>query len=65
MGMLVPVLAAWLPLQLSANVCGKAAQDGPAIWAPATHVGDPHGVLGSWLQTCPAAAIVGIWGVNG
>lgn len=34
------------------------------IRVPATHLGDLHCSLGSWLQPSPAMAIVGIWGMN-
>lgn len=33
----------------SAHAPGKAAENGPSAWAPATHAGDPDGVLGSCL----------------
>lgn len=37
---LVQVLAAPFPVQLSAHGLGKIADDGPADWGPATHVQD-------------------------
>lgn len=43
---------------------GKKVEVGPKTWAPATHVGDLDGVLGSLLQPDPVLAVVGIRGVN-
>lgn len=51
---LVPLLL----VQFSANVPGKAADDGPSSSVPTTHVGDPNGVLGSWLLSGPALAVL-------
>lgn len=56
----VPV--APIPIQLP-NACGTA-EDGTSIWAPVTHVGDPGGAPGCWLQPGLALAIVAIWGLN-
>lgn len=42
-------LAALLATQLPANVPGKAAEDDPSIWVPATFVGKLDGAPGSWL----------------
>lgn len=53
----VQVLAATLPIQLPIYTPGKAVGNGSYTWAPATHVGDPYGVLGSWLQPNPALAV--------
>lgn len=33
-----------------ANVPGMAAGSGLSVWAPTTHIGDPDGVHGCWLQ---------------
>lgn len=38
-GVLVGVLAALHPIQLPAEVSGKAAEDGLSAWVPALHVG--------------------------
>lgn len=51
-------------VQLSANVCGKAAADEPSAWIVATHVGVPDGVPCFWLQPGLALAIVATWGGN-
>lgn len=51
------LLAAPLPVQLAANMPGESKGDGPSTWAPATHVGDQNGFLGSWLQPGVALAI--------
>lgn len=42
------------------NAPGKAATNKPRAWATASHVGDPDGVPGSWLQpgAAPAAAVL-------
>lgn len=40
-----------------ANAPGKSVEDGPSMWAPATHVGDSDGVPGSWLWTDPACPL--------
>lgn len=47
-------------IQLSANVPGRAAEHGPSSWGPSSHMGDPDGLLGSWLQSDPAPAIAAI-----
>lgn len=44
---LVHVLPALLLTQLLADSLGKGLEDGPNVWAPATHEGDPDEVLGS------------------
>lgn len=48
------------PIQLPANMPGKAAEDGPSSWTPATHVGDSDGGPGSWLQAGPDLAIAAV-----
>lgn len=35
------------------NVPGKAEEEGPSTWAPATHPGNPAGISGSWLWPGP------------
>lgn len=49
----VQILAALLPVQLYATVHGKAMDDCPNSWAPATHVKDENTIPGSWLPTGP------------
>lgn len=44
-----------LPVQF-----GRAADDGPRTWAPATHIGGPDEVPSSWLQIGLALAVFGI-----
>lgn len=46
----------------SFSTCNPAKQDDSAAWAVATHVGDPNGVPGAWLQHDPALAVVALWG---
>lgn len=55
-----------LLIQFSTNVAGKAAEDGPRSWVPATHIGQLDGIPGSWLLPgpAPAPAVVGIYGMN-
>lgn len=53
-----------LPVQHPAYGPGKGADDGPDIWAIASHMGDSDGVLGSWLQHIPALAVAAICGMN-
>lgn len=45
----VQVPAAPFPIHLRANVPGKALDEGPSVWAPATHMGNYNSVPGSWL----------------
>lgn len=40
---------ALLPIQLFANVSGKASRDGLSTWVPATCVGDLDVLVGVWL----------------
>lgn len=37
----------------------EAGADGSGAWVPATHMGDPDGVLGSWILPDVALATVG------
>lgn len=39
-------------------------KDGLSAWAPATHVGNSDGVLGSWFWPGPALAIATICAMN-
>lgn len=39
-----------LPIQLPGDSSGKAAEDGPHVWDPATQAGGREDTLGSWLQ---------------
>lgn len=59
----VAALAALSPTQLP-NAPGKAAHDGPSVWAPVTHVGGPDGAPGSWLQPGSYLAFEASWGVK-
>lgn len=43
---------------------GKAVDDGPSTYAPASHVKDPERELGSWLLSGLAPATTAIWEVN-
>lgn len=53
------------PLQLPAHAHpGRQWVIAPGTWAPAIHVGDLDGVLGSYLSPSPAPAVAGIRGVN-
>lgn len=54
---LLRVPAVLLLIQLHENAPGKAEDASKSTWAPATHVGDLHGVLGSWLQSGPALVV--------
>lgn len=44
-----------LPIQIPANVSGKATKDDPNIQIPATHLENPNVVSGSWIQSGPAS----------
>lgn len=55
----VQVPASLLLIQIPACAPGKAAEDGPRIRGPTTHVGEPDGILGSWLEPGPVLAV---WG---
>lgn len=46
---LAGVLALLLPTELPANVPGET-EEGPSVWDPFIHMGNPDEVLGSWLQ---------------
>lgn len=56
---LVQALAALLLIQLSANVPGKAVEEGrwPRYLTPVSYVGNPNGVPGSCLQHVPDLAV--------
>lgn len=43
------ILAALLLTQFLDNEPGRATDDGPCAWALAIYMGDPDGMLGSWL----------------
>lgn len=62
----VPVQVSATPLLvlIPSNVSGKAADDGLRFWAPATHVGDLHGVSGCWLWPGPELNVVVFWEMN-
>lgn len=47
----VQALSPLLPIQYPANTCGKAAEESPSTQVTATRVGDPGGILGSWLPS--------------
>lgn len=47
MGVLAPIQAFPLLLQLSVDVLGKAVEDGSNVWVLVTHVGDLGGVPSS------------------
>lgn len=49
----IPTLAVLLT-QLHVTAPGKAMEDGPNAWAPATHVGNLDGAAGSWFLPSPA-----------
>lgn len=61
-GVLVHVLGAPRPIQLSANGPGKAAEHGLSVWAPVNHVGDPDDTPG--LGAGPVLDIAAIWGMK-
>lgn len=52
------ILAAPPLIQLCAQALGKAAEDGPRVWAAAIQVDTPNETPGCWLQHGPAPAIV-------
>lgn len=54
----VQVLAVQLPIQLAANVPGRAAGDDTSVWVPLAHSRNLHSVPGSWLQIGPAQCVV-------
>lgn len=62
--MAVHVLVAPLLIQFSALVPGKAMEDGPRAWSPATHRGELDEASDSWFRPSPALSIVIIWEVN-
>lgn len=43
--------------QLLANAPRKTADNGPSAWVPATSVGGPAGVPGSWLRPASDLAV--------
>lgn len=53
-----------LPIQSPANSSRKTAEDNPSAWVPNTHVEDPDGVAGSWLQDGPVPVTVAVWGAK-
>lgn len=57
------VPAAPLRIQLPTDGPGKA-EDGPPVWSPASHVGDPGEGPGPWLQPSLALIIAATGGVN-
>lgn len=54
----VQIPAAPFPIQLTGNAPRKAMEDGPNTWALTTHITDPNGIPGSWLQSGLASAPV-------
>lgn len=44
-------------IQPPANVPEEAEEDGTCLWAPATQLRDPDGMLGSHLQSDPVLAL--------
>lgn len=60
----VSVLTTQLFSQLPTNVPEKAVDNGPRKQVPATCVGEPDGVCGSWFQLGPAIAIRIFQGMN-
>lgn len=48
-GAQVQVSAVSFLIQLPANGVVKTVKDGPSVWAPNTHMGDPDEHPGSWL----------------
>lgn len=46
---LVPVPTTPILFQFPTNGLGKAEEDGPDAWAPATHMGDSDEALDPWL----------------
>lgn len=63
-GVPVPISAPLPLIQLPANVPGKVTKDGTNSWIPATYVGYPDGVPGSWIRPVPTLVVVGMWAVN-
>lgn len=57
------VSSAPLLIQIFASGPGVAANDGPNVWVPATHVRDLEEAASSWLQPGPVLAFVAIWRV--
>lgn len=43
---------------------GKAEEDGPIAWAPATQLGDPDGEPGSWRSSGSGPALAAAWGTE-
>lgn len=52
------------PIRLPATAPAKVIEDDPSTRILATHVGDPDGVSGSWLQSGPAKTVAAIWRVK-
>lgn len=50
--------------QHTLEVSGKAVENGPRTWIPATPTGDFDEVSGSWNGSGPTLAIVAICGAN-
>lgn len=61
---LLPVPTALLPIHLSADAAGKAAEDGPGAGATASYWGNPDRVPSSWFLPGPVLAITAIWEAN-
>lgn len=61
---LVSCLASPLAIQLPANNPGKAVEDGPNTWMPASHVRNPDEAPGCWRQPALALNATTIWVVN-
>lgn len=54
----VPVLAAPPPIHLPVDALGKLAEeDDPSVWAPASHVGHPDGVVTPGVNLVAALAV--------
>lgn len=47
-------------IQLPINASGKAKEDGPLAWSPATRVGDMNEAPGFWFLPGPAPALADI-----
>lgn len=58
----IRVLVAAFPIHLLDKEPGKATEQGMRAWASCTHLGDPVGTPGSWLQLSPATVIMAICG---
>lgn len=52
----------FMPATVPDSVSEKAAEEGLSTQGPATHVGDLHGIRGSWLRSCSAVVLAAIWG---